>query len=168
MRGLFRRQDGRDLKDSNFYLELLYILGVLVGGFFLYLLVPKKKPSVLPKSFPSSCTDLPISESVSFYFDAGSTEASPKVEDLRIIESWKRTDRTVEIRAWTDDTGSSANNRRLAKERAARAKRILENVGIPTNRILVSFQGVDPESIGNPNKFRFRRADCLLVSKPID
>lgn len=144
-------------------MEVLYLVSILICAVAFYLLIPKRKKATRRETAgPEQIRE--TEESVSFFFSAGETRISEDENSFRILKTWKGSDRRIAITGWTDDTGTPASNRRLAQERALKTKRFLEErVGIPSERILVSFPGVDPESIGNPNKFRFRRADCLLV-----
>ncbi|TGL59044.1 OmpA family protein [Leptospira sarikeiensis] len=146
-------------------MEPFLILICLLGGAALYLLIPKRKRkqenliSTLPEDKRPEVLE------VSFYFHAGGAEiiSSPDRNLKDILQTWKELENQISVKGWTDDYGTPAGNRKLSKDRAMEVKRFLEKIGIPKTRILVSFHGTAPESIGNKNKDRFRRVDCILV-----
>ncbi len=148
-------------------MELVFLLLSISAGVLLYTLVPKRnrKPAEKEKTI-SVPIHKNISEYVSFFFFAGGTDVFPDENSIRILESWKGIAESVLVRGWTDDFGTPAGNRKLSQQRALEVKRYLETkIGFSSDKILVSFHGTDPESMGNPNKDRFRRVDCLLVQK---
>ncbi|PKA16003.1 OmpA family protein [Leptospira haakeii] len=142
-----------------------FILICLLGGAALYFLIPRKKSRKEIIKQAQIRTLEPKIKEISFFFSAGGSEIiSPSGASLlELLQTWKDLENPITIQGWTDDYGTPAGNRKLSKDRAMEVKRFLENSGIGKNRILVSFHGTDPQSIGNKNKDLFRRVDCTLV-----